>query len=120
LCQETKYTHEKGPRLDNHTVPHAFDTAAAARSVIVVVGDDDVFVEVDAANLHDYILASREIHQCNQNFVYLCNNRQNSTWSAFVKHRMTAVRVAMQEAKDCSQNANLHRPLMDMGMLEKS
>jgi hypothetical protein len=24
------------------------------------------------------------------------------------------------EAKDCSQNANLHRPLMDMGMLEKS
>jgi hypothetical protein len=24
------------------------------------------------------------------------------------------------EAKDCSQNANLHRPLMDIGMLEKS
>jgi hypothetical protein len=24
------------------------------------------------------------------------------------------------EAKDCSQNANLHRPLVDMGMLEKS
>jgi hypothetical protein len=24
------------------------------------------------------------------------------------------------EAKDCSQNANLHRPLTDMGMLEKS
>jgi hypothetical protein len=22
-------------------------------------------------------------------------------------------------AKDCSQNANLHRPLMDMGVLEK-
>jgi hypothetical protein len=24
------------------------------------------------------------------------------------------------EAEDCSQNANMHRPLVDMGMLEKS
>jgi hypothetical protein len=39
---------------------------------------------------------------------------------AKARKRIWCIRARTSEAKDCSQNANLHRPLMDMGMLEKS
>jgi hypothetical protein len=42
------------------------------------------------------------------------------TFGRFSQNHAALIYPRTSEAKDCSQNANLHRPLMDMGMLEKS
>jgi hypothetical protein len=51
----------------------------------------------------------------------LRSNKKKKKKETFPRKRcMSYTTARTSEAKDCSQNANLHRPLMDMGMLEKS
>jgi hypothetical protein len=49
-----------------------------------------------------------------------CVRRPDSFITPFFGTQIQCGRLRASEGKDCSQNSNLHMPLMDMGMLEKS